>query len=230
MRDRTRRYLLSLYIVAVIAGIGLARTYWQQLLSFLPSTLAQGQPASWHLLACMAAFAAVLAVTVFFSAPTNPLFYLASGYYFGLVYGTAIAALATVLGSGAAFLLFRRTIKPRRQTRELDSNIFLTLCLLRCSPWFPAPLVSVYCGATRVKPSIFLASTAFGTLPLILAYTLTASRLRGPITLEVLYSPEIVTALAVLGAVSAIGCLRPVRHVVGYLKAMAQAKTVEAEQ
>ena len=229
MRDRTRKYILAVYLAAVIVGIGLARTYWQQLLGLLPSTLAQGQPASWHLLACMAAFAAVLAVTVFFSSPTNPLFYLASGYYFGLVYGTAIAALATVIGSGAAFLLFRRTIKPRRAGRELDANIFLTLCLLRCSPWFPAPLVSAFCGATRVRPGVFVASTFFGTLPLILAYTLTASRLRGPITLSILYSPEIVTALTVLGAVSAIGCLRPVRHVISYLKGITQVRPAEAE-
>jgi uncharacterized membrane protein YdjX (TVP38/TMEM64 family) len=177
----------------------------------------------------MAAFAATLAVTVFFSAPTNPIFYLAAGYYFGLIYGTAIAALATVAGSGAAFLLFRRTLKPRRPSDELDANIFLTLCLLRCSPWFPAPLVSAFCGATRVRPGIFLASTFSGTLPLILAYTLTASRLRGPITLSILYSPEIVTALTVLGAVSVVGCLRPVRHVANYLKTLAQTKAAEAE-
>jgi len=174
------------------------------------------------LLLSMVIFILLFASTVFFSAPTNPLFYLASGYFFGSVKGTTIAVAATVLGSAAAFHFFRKTTKTPPALRMLEvKSVFLMLVLLRCSPWFPSPLINVFCGVIRVPLSTFLASTLCGTLPLVTIYTLTASRLRGPISVSILYSPELLAALSVLGVVSLLGFLQPLRAITSYLRVLA---------
>jgi len=220
MNDITRKYIFCGYLAIALAGGGLSRIYGHDLLTWLPTMVTPDQPMSWHLAAIIAGFLAVFALTVFFSSPINSFFYLAAGYFFGLVTGTIIAAAATVLGSGLAFIFFKKTLTPHQSSKDPE-NVFFTLCLLRCSPWFPSSLVTFYCSSRRVRPSLFFASTFFGTLPLILVYTLTASRLRGPITLSIVYSPEIITALSVLGAISLVGFLQPARTVLNYFSAHA---------
>jgi uncharacterized membrane protein YdjX (TVP38/TMEM64 family) len=220
MTERTRKYIFWGYLVIALAGGVLSRIYGHDLFTLLPSTADRAQTLSLRSLLTLAGFISVFAVTVFFSAPTNSLFYLAAGYFFGLATGTIAAAAATLLGSEAAFLFFKKALAPHRSSRDPE-NVFFTLVLLRCSPWFPSSLVNLYSGSRRVPRGIFSASTMLGTLPLILIYTLTASRLRGPITLSILYSPEILTAVSVLGAISLVGFLQPVRAVVTLCAAQA---------
>jgi len=69
--------------------------------------------------------------------------------------------------------------------------------------------------------STFLASTLCGTLPLVTIYTLTASRLRGPISMSILTSPELLAALTVLGVVSLLGFMQPLRAITSYLRVLA---------
>lgn len=224
MNDGSRKYLLWGYLVVALLGIAIFRTYGPQFLELLPSSVTRDRPVTWHLALIMLAFVVLLAGGVFFSAPTNPILYLAAGYFFGLGNGTLLAALATLLGAGAAFHFFGKTVTlPRTAYRLEIKRVFLVLTLLRCSPWVPSALINVYCGVTRVPFSVFLASTLCGTLPLIMVYTLTASRFRGPISLSLLHSPEIIAAMSVLGALSLVGFLQPMRAVMSYLRWLAFA-------
>ncbi len=212
-----RKWLVIGYLAVALAGGAACRTIAPRLEALAAATDTSGAPFSGSVLSAMALFALIFALTVFLSAPTNPLFCLAAGYLFGAVRGTAVAALAITLGSMAAYCFFRMTVTPPLRTPGLR-NPFLTIALLRASPWFPAPLVNLFCGICRVRPLLFAASTMAGTIPLAGVYALAASRMRGPLDASLLRSPEIVTALAVLGAVSLVGFLRPLRIVAEQLR------------
>jgi uncharacterized membrane protein YdjX (TVP38/TMEM64 family) len=222
MKNQAYKFILIGYMAVALAGIICFQTCGRELWALLPSAVAQEQPLSWPLMLSMGIFILLFASTVFFSAPTNPLFYLASGYFFGSVKGTTVAVTATVLGSAAAFHFFRKTTSTPPALRRLEiKSVFLMLVLLRCSPWFPSPLINVFCGVIRVPLSTFLASTLCGTLPLVTIYTLTASRLRGPISMSILTSPELLAALTVLGVVSLLGFMQPLRAITSYLRVLA---------
>jgi len=221
MDGKPPKYVLWGYLAVTIVAIALFNVYELQPEAFLSQTdrLAQSLPWSQFLSACV--FAVAFAGIVFFSVPVAPLFCAASGYLFGVAEGTAMAVLATTAGSIAAFHFFRKTIEAPAGLRKLEvKNLFVVLLLLRCSPWFPGPLINVYCGISRVRSSVFLASTLFGTLPLICVYTLAASKLRGQLDMSLLYSPEIIASLTVLSVISISGFLPPLRAVANYLRAL----------
>jgi hypothetical protein len=44
--------------------------------------------------------------------------------------------------------------------------------------------------------------------------------MRGPLDISMIYSPEIITALIILGVVSLIGCLLPLRVAAKYLRTL----------
>ena len=221
MTETSRKYLLWGYLSVCLVGIVLCKVYGLQPYALLPGTENLAQPVTWPQALGMLAFAAAFAGSVFFSMPITPLFCIASGYFYGIAEGTALAALAVTGGSLAAFQFFRKTIAPPAGFRQLEvKNLFLVLLLLRCSPWFPSPLINVFCGVFRVRARVFLASTLVGTLPLICVYTLAASALKGRLDMSLLYSPEIIAALVVLSVISLSGLLPPFRAVTHYLQAL----------
>jgi uncharacterized membrane protein YdjX (TVP38/TMEM64 family) len=209
------------YLLIALAGITLYALFRHQLSALLPQ--APVGRLSWCDLRGITAFMLLFALTVFFSAPTNPLFFMAAGYLYGALAGTVIAVVATTIGSAAAFLFFRGTLAPKyshtHQNLE-QGKMLLMLTLLRSSPWFPSSLVNVFCGAIRVRPALFAASTVLGTIPLVSVYTLTASKLHGPLELSLLRSPQISAALFLMGALSLAGLLKPLRKVASHLRAV----------
>ncbi len=77
----------------------------------------------------------------------------------------------------------------------------------------------------RVPFSTFLASNVLGTLPLVCTYTLVASRLRGPITVSILHSPELLGALTVFSVISLFGFLQPLHVVTSHLRSSIISKS-----
>ena len=150
MIGRTRKYLLSGYLAVAMAGIVYTLNRRHELLALLPSMTAQHQSLSWSMVASMVAFILTFAGAVFFSAPINPLFDLAAGYLFGFATGSVLAIMANIFGSGTSLYLFRKTTSPPPALQRHEvKNVFLTLMPLRCSPWFPMPLINVFCGMAR---------------------------------------------------------------------------------
>ena len=223
MTGKSRKYMLWGYLGATLMVAALCKVYGFQPSALLPGADGFEQSISWSDALSMSAFIAAFASAVFLSVPIAPVFCIASGYFFGAVEGTAMASLATTVGSVAAFHFFRKTVAAPAAFRQLEiKNLFLVLLLLRCSPWFPSPLINLYCGASRVRSPMFLFSTLFGALPLICVYTLAASRLRGELDMSLLYSPEIIGVLIVLSLISLIGLLLPFRVFSNYLHALGQ--------
>jgi uncharacterized membrane protein YdjX (TVP38/TMEM64 family) len=219
MTEKSRRYIALGYLSVALAGIMLCKVYGIPLFALPPSMAELVQPVSWTQALGMCTFTVAFVGCVFFSIPVAPLFYVASGYYFGVVEGTAVAALATTLASLAAFQFFKKTIVSPAALRKLEvGNLFFVLLLLRCSPWFPSALINLFCGVFRVRASVFVASTLIGTLPLICVYTLAASKLRGHLEMSLLYSPEILASLIVLSVISLGALFSPLRRVTHYLQ------------
>jgi uncharacterized membrane protein YdjX (TVP38/TMEM64 family) len=223
MTGRERKKLLVGYLVMVLLVITLYCLFRHRLWGLLSAVPVTAQKLSLALLPGLAIFTLLFALTVFLSAPTNPLFYLAAGYLYGALPGTFVSIVATTLGSLAAYLFFSSTISVP-QSKGLQSmepgKLLLLLLLLRSSPWFPGPLINVFCGATRVRPALFVASCMLGSMPLASVYTLAASRLHGPLDVSLLRAPEIRVALLMMGGLSLVGLLKPLRLVASHLRSV----------
>lgn len=222
MSPRTRQIAVFSYIAVLVVGFLIYESFSIQIRAAFAAT---GASTGWatsmsHVIGVTTLFAAV-AVSVFFSVPPGPLLYLAFGYWYGPYEGLIIATLATTVGSVGAFCFFRTTIPASETRQKIDvGNVFLTLLLLRSSPWIPNPLITVFCSSFGVGIVTFTLATFFGTMPLIAIYTLAASRLRDHLDVSVLYSPEIGLAFGLLSVVSLLGLFRPLGIVLDYLKAI----------
>lgn len=227
----SRRWLIILYLALMAAGFAITRAINVDLplvLSSVQAHLLSGQGNAGF----AAAYVLALGLCAFLSLPVGPLFYLAGGYLFGVVEGTLLAACGNALGVTAAGA-FVRTVLPggNHFAHYATSRLVGTLVLLRLSPWFPAPLITVFCGVTQIPHRVAFFATVVGTGPLICAYALVASRLRGPLDISVLKSPDLLFAIALLGVLSLTVLLEPLRltrHVLGNIAA-AQAQPAAAQ-
>ena len=212
-----RRIAQVVYVIILVIGFS---TYWSLGAEIQLLLLAAGDPSGWAAALPLAVGAASLflafALSVFFSIPAGPLFYIAFGYWYGPFAGMLIASLAATAGSLGAFCFFRSAVPHSEALKAVPvRHVFATLLLLRCSPWIPNPLITVFCGAYGVGIGTFTLATFLGTMPLIAVYTLAASRLRADLDVSVLYSPEIALAF---------GLLMPFRLLRDHLRAVQAAK------
>lgn len=107
------------------------------------------------------------------------------GYAFGLVFGTVLAVVATLIGCAASFYCARllgRAYFGRRfsgRVRRLDDFIRahplgMTL-LIRLSPVGNNLTTNLLAGVTSVRPSLFFAGSAVGYVPQTMAFALGGS-------------------------------------------------------
>lgn len=101
---------------------------------------------------------------------------LAAGFAFGAVGGAAVAVPGTALAATCAFLAGRalrgagRPVLPARLARAAASDGFRLVALLRLSPLTPFALLNFAFGTSRMRARTFLAATAAGGLPNVLAH------------------------------------------------------------
>ncbi len=117
------KYVLSGYLAVATAGIVYALTSSHELFALLQSAAAH-QPLSWPLVFGMGIFILLFAGTVFFSVPTNPLFYLAAGYLFGSVTGSVLPSLPPLRDPWPRFIFFAKPCHHRRCCRGPKSRTF----------------------------------------------------------------------------------------------------------
>ena len=120
--------------------------------------------------------------------PGGP-FEIASGYAFGVVWGTVICDIGTTLGSLLVFLLVRRFGKDFIELffskAQIDSVKFLKtnekstflIFLFFLIPGTPKDLLSYLVGLMDMKVSTWVMITAVGRLPAILLSSLSGSAL-----------------------------------------------------
>jgi uncharacterized membrane protein YdjX (TVP38/TMEM64 family) len=108
------------------------------------------------------------------SVPGAMLMTLASGFLFGVWFGTVYALIGATLGAGAGFLAARAGLAglaeragPRVQRLEAGfrEDAFSYLLCLRLVPIFPFWLVNLAAGAIGMRLWIYLTATFFGMIP-----------------------------------------------------------------
>lgn len=127
-------------------------------------------------------FFIALLLSVPLPIPSLPII-ISGGYIYGLVMGTALTVLATIVGSALSFYLAQKLGEPflerfveKKQIIHF-SSIFQkrgtwAIAISYALPFFPADEVSFILGLTKIKFRIFLIFCIIGTLPrsLILNY------------------------------------------------------------
>ncbi len=129
---------------------------------------------------------AVFAATVLQAiVPVIPFIILCSagGLLFGLVNGIIITWVGTLTGASLAFFVSRQLgydWAARKYSKSRLKQIdrmngrqgFFIILALRLLPYFPAPLINISAGVSRIRYSWFLLASALGKLPFIIGYTL----------------------------------------------------------
>ena len=156
-----------------------------------------------------AMFFIVYFVIVLCSAPFTVIMNLFAGYLFGSIWGALLANAAVTAGS---FVLFRFSgyIMQRLRGEVMHLKIFeggvgntaLMLFFSRLSPFFPASVINMGSGAMGVKRGDFTVTTFFGSLPLILAYTLIGKHLGAIAQVDDIYDQNLTILLILLGLIS----------------------------
>src|SRR3989344_7222136 len=127
-------------------------------------------------------FFIVLLLSVPFPIPSLPII-ISGGYIYGLVTGTVLTIIATIVGSAVSFYLVRKLGKPflERFVEKKQINHFTsifqkrgtwTIAISYALPVFPADEISFILGLTKIKFRTFMIFCIIGTLPrsLILNY------------------------------------------------------------
>ncbi len=125
------------------------------------------------------AFAALYAAVSLSPLP-KPVFSLAAGALFGVVWGVAIVLVGATAGATMAFwlgrILGREVVRRRSGARahrlddRLRDNGVWAVIVLRLAPVVPFTSVNYLFGVTSLRPGAFLVGTVVGMLPGTAAY------------------------------------------------------------
>lgn len=166
----------------------------------------------WAIPVLLAAYA--LRAVLLFPATALALF---AGWALGPVTGSLVAWVG-VVGSATLAYALARALRPRRRLlgaeatgepgrwarfrRDLMRNAFEAILLARLAA-VPGDAVNVAAGAARAPVLPFLAATALGGLPGLLAVTWAGASLEGAFRVErVAVRPELVTASVAMAALA----------------------------
>ncbi len=145
-----------------------------------------------------------------FSIPGALILSLAGGFLFGTIQGAVYSNIGATIGAGLAFLSSRYVIGGWIQRRyaerlnsfncQIDRNGYRYLLTLRLIALFPFFVINILAGLTRTRLRTFLWTTSAGIFPADLLYSFAGSRLNYIERSRDIFSPQIILALVLLGA------------------------------
>jgi uncharacterized membrane protein YdjX (TVP38/TMEM64 family) len=165
--------------------------------------------ADMHLFFSIFLFLIVYFAVVLCSAPFTVIMNLFAGYLFGSITG-ALLANAAVTGGSYVLFKFSRYLANKMKGDRLhlgfiktcSANAGLMLFFSRLSPFFPAPVINVGSSLMGVKSRLFVLTTFFGSLPLILMYTLIGKHLGTFSRINEIYDQNLIIMLTALTLIS----------------------------
>ena len=173
------RVALPLLLLATLALIAWKLGYFDQ---ERLTTAGSRAPHSWWF---GLGFVAVFGVIAALPAPTSPLAY-AAGALFGLVQGSLLAWCGSMLGGAAGYWLARGAwadtaarLLGRNEDKLRDvheGKDFLVSLRLRLVPLVPFGVFTYAAGAVKIAFPPYLAGTAIGTIPYIVAAVFAGER------------------------------------------------------
>jgi uncharacterized membrane protein YdjX (TVP38/TMEM64 family) len=154
-------------------------------------------------------FLLVAAIAVAVGVPRLAVSFLA-GYAAGLIMGTALALVASIIGSALAFFyarligrdFVRRYLgtRAKRVDEFLGRNSFATIVAIRFLPVGNNLLTNLVAGISAVPTAAFLLGSAVGFVPQTIVFVLLGSGIRVDPPLRIGLSVALFLASAVLGA------------------------------
>ncbi len=159
----------GLLLVAAILAVLISFDLHEQSLRLLEWIEAQGPAGAGLFILLMAAFVVLLLPGVFLT--------VGGGFVFGVLEGTLLVVIGTVLGSVAAFLIARHLFSERASRfilrhgnlrlvgDELARNDFKVVMLVRLIPFFPGKLTNYVFGLTRFSLRGFTLGSLVGFIP-----------------------------------------------------------------
>lgn len=144
--------------------------------------------------------------------PGAALLMLVAGASFGLVWGSAVAVVASAVGATLTLMtsrhLLRKPVEARysRLLSDLNNGLArgrgagaLYLLSLRLLPIIPFVPLNLLCGVTRLPLRVFFTTSLVGMLPATMVYVNAGVQLSALESISDVFSPGLVTALVLLG-------------------------------
>ncbi len=179
-RNNKELLIILLLLILTLAGFYLYRPFKLEEISTVAGFVRYAE-----------SFGAVMPVSAFLITviqavvPAVPFLIISSanGVLFGFFKGVIITWVGTLAGASLTFLASRRLgyegVRYKNKGNILryiekmkGTRGFWVILALRLLPYFPAPLVNIAAGASRINYLWFLLASALGKLPFIIGYTI----------------------------------------------------------
>jgi uncharacterized membrane protein YdjX (TVP38/TMEM64 family) len=145
---------------------------------------------------------------------SGTVFALAAGLAFGMPLGSLTGIVGATLGAIASFLIARR-IAPdsvrelggeriRRVQDRLERRGLLAVICARAAPGVPATLLNYACGLSRIRLRDFVAGSAIGGAPRIVAYVSLGASGGDPTSVPALVGLGLVGAMTLVAGLALI--------------------------
>lgn len=213
----TPRMRHSLFIVVVLAVLGVAlaclwKTGLYQHVSLTDLKEAQTAFAAHHaaqpVMTTLLYFACFTLLTAC-CLPGAAVLMLVAGASFGLVWGSAVAVMASAVGATLTLLASRHLLRSRIEARYgnmlatvnegLADGGALYLLSMRLLPVIPFVPLNLLCGLTRLPLPMFFVTSLIGMLPATAVYVNAGVQLGTVGSLGDLLTPNLFGALVLLG-------------------------------
>lgn len=177
----TKKSLIGLSVIVLTAAV----LYLYNPVSFWKISTVEG------FVSYARSFGPVMAAVIFFVTtiqaivPVVPFVILciANGILFGIFKGTLLTWAGTLMGASITFFISRRLGYEWANNAYQDDRLkcfdkiegyrgFFVVLGLRLLPYFPAPLINISAGVSRIKFFWFFLASAIGKLPFILGYAI----------------------------------------------------------
>ena len=165
-------------------------------------------------------FMAVYIVTVALSLPGATVLSIASGFLFGVVWGTVVVVISATLGGTVLFVIAKTTFGDALRARAgawlhtleagFREHALSYLIVLRLVPLFPFFLINLVPAFLGVPLSTFVLGTFVGIIPGSFVYTSVGAGLGsifdagGTFSVKEVLTPQIVTALVGLAVLALV--------------------------
>ena len=163
-------------------------------------------------------FMAVYIVTVALSLPGATVLSIASGFLFGVVWGTVVVVISATLGGTVLFVIAKTTFGDALRARAgawlhrleagFREHALSYLIVLRLVPLFPFFVINLVPAFLGVPLSTFVLGTFVGIIPGSFVYTSVGAGLgsifdaEGTFSVKGVLTPQIITALVGLAVLA----------------------------
>ncbi|ADD68167.1 SNARE associated Golgi protein-related protein [Denitrovibrio acetiphilus DSM 12809] len=208
---------LIVLVIIIAAALWLRQSEYAELLT-LEALKANGDAlriyVADHYISSVGLYVVIYMVVAGLNIPGAVILSIGGGYVFGAIAGTVFAVTSATLGAGIGFLTARYIMgsslnvkyakQLQRLNRELETNGYLYMLTLRLIPAFPYFLINILAGLTKLRFGTFIWTSYIGMIPGGFVFVYAGSRLNNISSLSDIFSPEMLSAFVLLGALMLI--------------------------